>query len=53
MLEVSGMELVQVLHGQVHDNMFEEVFMPSYQSCSSDTGSNQPFAVSCISWTRR
>jgi hypothetical protein len=32
MLEVSGMELVQVLHGRVHDDMFEEVFMPSFPS---------------------
>jgi len=32
MLEVSGMELVRVLHGRVHDDMFEEVFTPSFPS---------------------
>jgi hypothetical protein len=32
MLEVSGMELVRVLHGRVQNSMFEEVFTPSFPS---------------------
>jgi len=32
MLKVSGMKLVRVLHGRVHNSRFEEVYTPSFPS---------------------
>jgi hypothetical protein len=32
-IEVSGMELVRVLHGRLHNDCFEEIFTASFPSC--------------------